>query len=175
MGRIRLPKPVKLFVGLITNNGALIDQTKNLLVRKLGPVDHESELFDFSFTGYYNDEMGDNLRRKFLTFEKLVSLENIGSVKILTNKIENRLAIKDKRRINLDPGYVSLAALVLLTTKDYYHRIYLGKGIHAEVTLFYKDKTFRPLEWTYPDYRSPGYLSFFNLVREKYFLQTKNT
>lgn len=174
MGKVKLPKPVKLFVGLITNDVSLIEKTRILLVKKFGAVDHESELFDFSFTRYYNDEMGDNLKRKFLVFEKPVSLENIGSKKMLTNKIEQRLSLKGRRRINIDPGYISLSALTLLTTKEFYHRIYLGKGIYAEVTFYYKDKTFQPLEWTYPDYRSKEYLNFFNLVREKYFLQSKN-
>lgn len=174
MGKIKFPRPIKFFVGLITNNNSLIEKTRKLLIRKFGPVDCESRLFDFSFTRYYNDEMGENLKRKFLAFEKPVSLENIGSTKILTNRLEEKFSLKGKRKINIDPGYISLSTLVLLTTKEYYHRLYLGKGIYAEVTLYYKDKFFRPFEWTYPDYRSREYLDFFNVVRERYFLQLKN-
>jgi hypothetical protein len=81
-------------------------------------------------------------------------------------KIEKRFSIANKRQINIDPGYLSLDKVVLATHKDYSHRLYLGKGIYGEVTLFFKDKTFNPFPWTYPDYRTHEYINFFNDARE---------
>lgn len=173
MGEIKFPEPVKFFVGLITNEIALIKKIEAMLTKRFGPIDLQSDIIDFDFTTYYNKEMGVNLKRKFLSFKKLVSLENIRTAKILTNKVEKSLCRKGKRRINIDPGYICLNKLVLLTTKDFYHRIYLGKGIYAEATLHYKDKTFQPFEWSYPDYRSMLYIEFFNKVREGYFYQLR--
>ena len=79
-----------------------------------------------------------------------------------------RYAAKGKRSVNIDPGYLDLAKVVLFSTKDYSHRIYLDKGIYAEVTLFYKDNRFNPWPWTYPDYRTSEYLGIFKSIREIY-------
>ena len=78
-----------------------------------------------------------------------------------------------KRRVNIDPGYISQSKLVLATTKDHSHRIYLGQGIFAEVTLRYYKGTFRAWEWTYPDYASPPYIAIFNHIRKLYKEQLK--
>ena len=105
--------------------------------------------------------------------------KDTSSAQITNNDVakENKLKInKDldgKRRINIDPGYLSLSKLVLLTTKDFSHRIYLGRGIYAEATLRYTNKTFQPFEWSYPDYRSDDYVGFFNKVREGYARQSR--
>jgi hypothetical protein len=166
VGKIESPKPVKLFAGLITNEPALIEEAGDLLSRKFGAPDIRSDMWDFSFTAYYNKEMGEGLKRKFLAFERLVSIKDTAAIKVFTNKVEERFSRQGKRRINIDPGYLSIGKLVLLTTKDYYHRIYLGRGIYAEVTLYYKGDSFQPLEWTYPDYKTKEYIDFFNSVRK---------
>lgn len=172
MGKVALtPKYAKFFIGFISNDTALFQKVKTILIKKFGPTDIESNILEFNSTTYYNKEMGEGLKRKFLSFNRLVNLEDINITKILSNKLEKKFSIEGKRRINIDPGYITLSKVSLLTTKDYYHRIYLGKGIYGEVTLYYKDKTFRPFEWTYPDYKSKDYIDFFNKVREIYALQ----
>jgi hypothetical protein len=72
-----------------------------------------------------------------------------------------------RRRINLDPGYLTEAKVVLATTKDYAHRIYLGSGIFAEVALRYKEaaKSFVPLEYTYRDYEAAETIRLMNDAR----------
>jgi Domain of unknown function (DUF4416) len=112
--------------------------------------------------------MGNNLKRKFLSFQKLFDLKDIYKVKLKTNMLERRLLKLGRRSVNIDPGYLDLAKLVLFSTKDYTHRIYLNKGIFAEATLFYKDKRFNAWPWTYPDYRSEAYIDIFNSIRELY-------
>jgi len=173
VGKIGFPEPVKLFAGLIGNELPLIEAAQAALERRLGPIDFESGILDFNLTAYYSKEMGAGLKRKFVTFEKLIRVEKAAEVKILTNKIEEKFSTKHGRRVNIDPGYICLGKLVLLTTKDYYHRIYITKGIYAEVTLYYKDKSFRPFEWSYPDYKSENYIEFFNNARGKYFTQLR--
>ena len=71
-----------------------------------------------------------------------------------------------KRRINIDPGYINAGKLVLATTKDWQHRLYLGEGIYGEVTLRFKGVSFSVWEWTYPDYQTADYIEIFNLIRE---------
>jgi len=109
-----------------------------------------------------------------ICFKKLVRVDGIEKVKISTNKMENKIASGGKRRVNIDPGYLTEAKLVLLTTKDYSHRVYIGRGIFGESTLYFKGKTFNAWPWTYPDYASQDIVSYFNRVRERYMSEIKN-
>jgi len=141
------------------------------VVREYGEIDFESKVLPFHYTNYYTKEMGENLKRKFVSFKRLISPEKIIQVKLFTNRLEEKFLWPGsaRRRINIDPGYLTLSKLVLATTKNFSHRIYLGHGIYAEVTLRYvKNKGFQPWEWTYPDYRSPEYLEIFNQLRDGY-------
>ncbi|MDD5236773.1 MAG: DUF4416 family protein [Candidatus Omnitrophica bacterium] len=173
MGKIAYPENVKLIIGLITNNPSAYEKVKKILARRFGKIDFESEGFEFGFTEYYEKEMGSGLKKYFLSFGRLIEPCAIAKIKIFTNSIEAKFALHSKRTINIDPGYLSLAKLVLATTKDYNHRIYLSRGIYAEVTLSYTGKTFQSYEWTYPDYKTQNYINTFNKIREIYYQQIK--
>jgi len=171
MGRICDPQPVKLFVGMLAGKPAWFDRAEAALVERYGPVDIASETWDFTWTDYYRDEMGEELLRKFLAFDRLIRPDDIIDIKCDTNTIETDLARRIEggpaRPINLDPGYVELSKVVLATTKDYAHRLYLARGIYAEVTLQYTRGRYEPCPWTYPDYRTPEYGKFFLVLRER--------
>ena len=122
----------------------------------------------WEFIDYFSRELGENLGRKFLGFERLIDPEELASIKLLTNQLEGKFSEGGARRINLDPGYVDSAKLVLATTKNRDHRIYIGQGIFAEVTLHFRGKSFRAWEWTYPDYATPEYIAIFNEIRALY-------
>jgi len=173
MGKITPHNPVKLVVGFIFKDLQAFNQAKLLLVRRFGKIDFVSPELPFNRTDYYREEFGDGLSRIFLSFRKLIRLEQIAGIKILTNNIERKLSSQNKRRVNIDPGYLDLAKLVLASTKDYVHRIYLDKGIYAETTLFYQGKSFQSWQWTYPDFRTSEYIDIFNQIREMYAEQTK--
>jgi len=171
MGKIKYPRSVKLVVGMIFAQDKFFHNAKKELIKKYGEVDFESYSLPFIYTNYYREEMGDRLWRKFISFKSLIDPEKIVTVKIFTNKLEEMFFFPgtSKRQVNIDPGYLDLAKLVLATTKDFAHRVYLDKGIYAEVTLRYsKDEGFRPWNWTYPDYRSREYLDVFNHIRKIY-------
>ncbi len=152
----------------------LFGEARAALVKVYGPVDHISPLWPFDFTSYYAEESGEGLLRQFLSFAELIDPGKLAEIKLRTNQLEQEHASGGRRQINLDPGYVDLSKLVLATTKNHQHRIYLGRGIYAEVTLRYTRKSFRPWEWTYPDYRTNHYVEFFNQVRETYLEQLRN-
>ncbi len=173
MGKIYRYLSVKLIVGLIFNNTDSLSKAKTLLKRHFGHIDFESPVLDFNYTDYYKNEFGSGLKRAFISFDRLISPQKISDIKILTNKLENKLSTKGKRNINIDPGYLDMAKVVLATTKDFAHRIYLGKGIYAELTLTFQDNAFRHKEWTYPDYRTPAYTGIFNSIRKIYANQIK--
>ena len=171
MGIINQPLPVKLIVPMFSGDEALFLVAESRLGETFGPVDYRSAIIPFSHTHYYTKEFGPNLLRKFVAFEGLVDPSTLADVKRETNALEDELASDGKRCINLDPGYISQSKLVLATTKNHSHRIYLGKGIYAEVTLRYQDKAFRSWEWTYPDYRTEEYREFFEEIRKIYINQ----
>lgn len=163
-------------MGMISGETNLFDEAEERLIQKFGSVDFKSPILSFQYTPYYESEMGSNLKRKFISFQALIDPAEIGEIKLFTNQLEQDFLHPHSldRRINLDPGYLTLSKLVLASTKDYQHRIYLGRGIYAEVTLRYrKGKGFEPWEWTYPDYRTREYLQIFNHLREIYQGQLK--
>lgn len=183
MGEAKEHKLVKLVVGMFTNRLELFQEVFKVLEKKFGPVDYESPLLPFNKTDYYKEEFGKDLKRKFYSFKRLIKAEDLPKIKIFTNNLEKKFtphlykgagfSEKGNRLINLDPGYLTPAKLVLATTKDYQHRIYYGKGIYGEVTLRYKRGSFIPWEWTYPDYRTKEYIEIVNHIRKIYMEQLK--
>ncbi len=168
MGEIFEQKPVKLVTSVIFRDKKYLEQAENGLEELFGPQDVPTLECPFDYTEYYRDEFGGSLSRKLICFKRLLGKENISEAKLGTNELEKRSASGGKRRVNIDPGYVTEAKLVLLTTKDYTHRVYIGRKIFAESTLFFQDGTFRPWPWTYPDYASRKMVEYYNSVREKY-------
>jgi hypothetical protein len=178
VGQIHAPRPVKLFVGMLAGRTDLFDIARDELAAQFGPVDAISQVMPFDATDFYEEEMGPNLLRIFLGFERLVNPKELAPVKLFTNELEEEIAERfgsDRRVINLDPGYISLSKLVLASTKDYSHRVYLGDGIFAEVTLHFSNKQFRPWPWTYPDYKTEAYCRFFESLRKEYVESLKKT
>ena len=173
MGKIEEPNPVKLILGIIACDEEVIKKAEPLLRKLWGETDLRSPVVPFNFTNYYEEEMGGNLLRQRWSFVKLINAETLAEIKIKTNKIEKGLSADKKRKINLDPGYIDGAKLILASTKNYSHRIYLRDGIYAEVTLIYEKGAFRPLGWTYPDYKIDTALHFFSEVRNRYLEQAK--
>ncbi len=168
-----MPLPKKLFTSVISNDWENFPKVLSSLEELFGPSDYISNLLLFDYTDYYEKEMGKNLKRRIVSFEYLLDPELLSWVKLQTNRVEEQFSVDGRRRFNLDPGILDLARLILLTTKDYTHRIYIGNGIYAEVTLLYKNKNFLPLPWTYPDYRSTDLIDIFKIIREKYRVQIK--
>jgi hypothetical protein len=166
------PPPVKLIMGLILAREAPGIAIRQQLEAVYGRIDLETEMSPFVATRYYEREMGPALQRQFWSFEALIAPDALAGIKRQTNAIERTFAMQDgqgwRRRVNLDPGYVDLAKLVLATTKNRQHRLYLGQGIYAEVTLRHTGGRFVPWEWTYPDYRLAECLAFFDAVRRRY-------
>lgn len=178
MGTITIPQPVKAIIGVLTPEPCLLPTIYAELTHRLGPIDFASELLPFTSTTYYESEMGQDIYRQFISFERLVEAGTLAEMKLFTNKVEQTFSIKKSegaaRRVNLDAGYLCMAKLVLASTKDHAHRIYLRDGIYAEITLRFYRKTFQPWEWSYPDYRLPTYIAIFNQIRKIYRNQLEN-
>lgn len=162
------PKPAKLVIGLILKEKDLLESIVNNLIGKYGDIDVVSPWFDFDYTDYYEKEMGSPLARRLVVFKPLIQQTELVDIKISTNDLETAYAIGGKRRINIDPGYLLLERFVLATGKNYAHRIYMGKGIYADLTLIYSNGRYQTLSWTYPDYAGKKIKGFLEKIREKY-------
>ncbi len=169
MGKIIEPHPVKLFIGMLSHDLFLIEQLTDNLRNTFGPVDLASPVWPWEHTTYYEKEMGERLTRKFIFFEKLINPGAIADIKLKTIELEKQyLNVNGGRKINLDPGYLDAAKIVLVSTKDFSHRIYLGSGIYGEVTLYYSGKNYQILPYTFPDFRTEEYFEVFKKARELY-------
>jgi len=173
MGAIRQFNPVKLFIGVLVSSNKSIPNVEERLTAAFGPIDHRSEVIPFDFTDYYEPEMGDLIDRVLFSFERPIEADQLPEIKRQTNVLENDFAqvlttasMRVKRPVNLDPGYMELAKVVLASTKNFYHRIYLGSGIFGEVTMHFKNNTYQFFPWTYPDYQSKDYQEFFLRMRQ---------
>jgi hypothetical protein len=176
MGKINSPRPVKLFVGVLTSLRHTLADVETRLESAFGPLDAHSEDFDFDLTHYYDEEMGRPIVRRFLAFRDLISPERISEIKILTNEMEFAFVeecSQVRRPVNLDPGYLEEAKIVLASTKNFYHRILLRDGIYGEVTLHYAAGAWQPFPWSFPDFRTGRYDAFFTRVRNNYREQLK--
>jgi hypothetical protein len=169
------PKPAKLVISCFLKNRSMILELTDSMVSMFGKLDVVSPWFPFDYTAYYEAEMGKPLYRRMLCFKDLINQDRIADIKQHTNEFENRFEIGGKRQVNIDPGYLSAERFVLATGKNFTHRIYLSKGIFADLTLIYTKGDFHTLPWTYPDYADLRMIRFLKIVREKYLLDLKHS
>jgi hypothetical protein len=165
---------VKLISGLIMSEGVDANDVYKLLKGMFSEIDFKSDIINFDYTDYYYPEMGKPLRRQFVSFKKLVSPGDLARFKVIANKIEKKFSSDGKRKVNIDPGYIEPSKLVLASTKNFFHRIYLGQGIYGEVTLCWRNKEYRYFEWTFPDYRTDEYRDILKQIRERYIKQLED-
>ena len=171
---LKIPPPVKLFMSLIHNNQENVEKCIEILNKRIGEINFRSDELKFDDTTYYDEEMGHNLVRIIISFEKLIPRDELVDIKIFTTELEIKFSFDHSRTVNIDPGYISAEHLILATGKGYYHRPYLGRGVYADLTLVYQNNNYRGFEWTYPDYNSDQLKNIFLKLRSEYLKQLKN-
>lgn len=159
--------PVKLMIRFLFSDFTVQLEALKKLEGRFGPMDYLSAPGPFPYTSYYDDEMGAGLQRQTASFVGLLSPAALPDVKLWTNALEQELAQKGKRKVNVDPGILSEERLVVATGKNFTHRIYLREGIYADLTLIYQKGAYQPFPWTYPDYREPDFLHLLGVLRKK--------
>lgn len=174
MGQLYPPLPVLPLICAFSQHPAALDWVERRAIEKWGPVALASPRFEFAETNYYEATMGSGIRKCFWVFERLADPGELAEWKLLSNRWEEELAREPSlagleagvsRPVNIDPGYITTAKLVLASTKDHAHRIYLAQGIFAEITLMYRHRAWESHEWTFPDYRRADYQEFFGAAR----------
>jgi hypothetical protein len=164
------PKPAQPILSILSSRWDLFwPGLLETLGKRFGRPDDVSDLFDFTETSYYDEELGTPIRRRIIAFEQLVPPEALPVMKLFTNELEGRSLDSSGNRIfNLDPGLLQLERLVLATGKEFTHRIYLRSGIWAEVTLIFQKGGWRALPWTYPDYAGTLVQAILTRIRDRY-------
>ncbi len=169
MGRPSAPTPVLPIVAAFSRHEPALQWARARIEEAWGPIALESPRFLFDQTTYYEAVMGRDLRKTFFALARPADPAGLAGWKTATNAWEEEYSTasghEEPRPLNLDPGYLALGKLVLASTKDFAHRIYLGQGIYAEITLYYRMHQWRHHEWTFPDYRSEPYHRFFTECR----------
>jgi len=172
------PLPVSRFAGLLAGSEEQLAAARRELAQWYGKIVDASEVLPFTFTAYYDDEMGKNLLRQWVRFEALFNPEHLAKCKLETNMAETLLSREfgdvstgKMRPINIDPGYVHRYKVILATTKDHSHRVYIAEGIYGEVTLHWHQNRWMPWPWTYADYQSETAQRFFVKARAAYLEQ----
>jgi hypothetical protein len=173
MGEIALFPETKLIIGVISSSLTVMEELEGKLERLYGPIDSRIGPWPFAFTEYYTKEMGPEIFRFFFSFETLIDPSGLSVIKRKTNEIEEKYTAGGSRRINIDPGIMTVDNFILATTKRRGHRIPLEDGIYGEITLIYMNRDFQPLPWTYADFRSREYRDHLREVRKKYLVQLK--
>ncbi|MDZ7344929.1 MAG: DUF4416 family protein, partial [candidate division KSB1 bacterium] len=127
------PVPVKLIVAVLSSDENRLVEARAQLIEQFGPIDFISPSFPFAVTNYYVPEMGAPIVRIFYAFTHLVSPGDLARIKLVTNMIEDKLAINRQRRVNLDPGYLDFDKFVLASAKYNGQKVYLADGIWADL------------------------------------------
>jgi hypothetical protein len=182
MWEIEKPKPVKLIVAVMAADNKCLSAALDAIVAEFGTTDFESDIWPFDQTDYYKEQTGPNIVKQFVSIEKLIDPGELAQIKHKTNRIEQTQAellrssgVVWPRPINLDPGIIEPSKLVLASTKNFSHRIYIGEQMYAEVTLVFHKGKWESFPYTFPDYKQPRYLEFFNKVRTRLIEQLRKT
>lgn len=168
MSTPRPPRPARLVIGVLTGDKQLLPPVVETLCRHFGDLDLISGWLPFDYTDYYTVEMGAPLHRRVFSFKSLIRQEDLSAIKVFTNELEEKYTADGRRRINIDPGYLALERFVLATGKNFTHRIYIGQGIYADLTLIYTKGRFQRLPWTYPDYADQPMITLLEQIRRRY-------
>jgi len=167
------PDPAKLVIGLFTREKQQFRKATCDLLEEFGEIEVVSPWFSFDYTRYYETEMGGPLFRRMMVFKTPIQQDDLPDIKTITNRIELKYTRDQKRTVNIDPGYLLLERFVLATGKNYTHRIHIGKGIYADLTLIFQNGSFQSLPWTYPDYADQTIKTFLEKIRDRLRMGTK--
>jgi len=168
MAKAIIPTKALLFAGVLTSSDQLVLSTLKEMGARYGKIDTITQKIPFDLSSYYNS-IGENLYKIFFSFTELVDRNMIAEIKIFTNNLEEKLSSSyETRKINIDPGYLTLSNVFLASCKEYYHRMYIDRGVYLENEYYFTKGKFEFFDWTYPDYKKDDYLDYFMMLRKKY-------
>ncbi len=173
MAEVNEALPVKYFVAVLFSEEQVLVQALEQLQARWGSFDIAGSDHEFDVTDYYYPEMGGPLYRRLVSFAELLDPMQLVDMKLECNRVEDALSVEGKRRVNLDAGYLDHNKVLLASAKEAGQKIYLGKGIYADLAGRYKSGKYQPFEWSFPDFRDGRYDAELLRMRSKYLEQVK--
>ena len=172
MARPQEPPPGILIVSVIYSSLDALADALQALERRFGRVQYETMEIECAVAKTYLEEMGDNLMRRFFSFERLISRAALPEVKAQCAKIEAQYSdqVDDFlfRTVNIDPGVLCEANLVIAGYRDLKHRVYLRDEVYAETCLIYNRDHWARLPWTSPEFYDDEAVDFFDRTRASF-------
>ncbi len=170
MGFVKQHPPCLQVIAAFSRHESALEWLWERVAAQLSPIAILSPVFPFTESLYYRSTMGDSLKKQFAILASWYDPADLAQHKLMMHAWESDLAksfaFDEERPLNIDPGYMSMTKLVLASTKNREHRIYLRDGIYAEVTLAFRDQHWQPMPWTYPDYQRDDFRVFFHEGRK---------
>lgn len=173
MASIQPPPSVKYFIAVLFKDRADLERARELIIGRWGELDFEGTDHLFDVTDYYEQEMGAPLFRRLLAIEKLYEPTLVVDMKLACNEIEDRLAAGGRRMVNCDAGYLDHNKVLLASAKEAGQKIYIDRGIYADLAGRYKSGKYRPFEWSFPDFKDGRYDAELCAIRALYLKQVK--
>ena len=171
MSEVLLIEPVIRMCAIITRFDEARQWAIDRIEKSWGVIHRQSPAIPFEAGRFYAETMGSGLSKVIVEVEQFADPAGLADWKLETNRWEAEYAELTnhgvERPLNLDAGYLSQAKLVLATTKDRDHRIYLRDGMFAEVTLNYVAKAWIHHRWSYPSYRTDEIAAFAMQCRQR--------
>ena len=162
-------QPVQLVVCALETDRTLLEKARKLMEAEFGLEAGLHGPWDFDVTDYYQAEMGGPpIHRWLIAYQEPVLSEHLPEIKLLTNRVEEQLAVDGRRKVNLDAGYMDFNKFVLASAKFHEHKIHLGRGIYADLTLIFENRAWHPLPWSFADFRDDRYYEALALIRSGY-------
>lgn len=168
MAQVEAVEPVKLLLALLWVDTRSRDAALEQLEIRWGAMDFSGGDHPFDVTDYYEAEMGPSLQKRLVSFSRMIPPESLPEVKLACNRIEEKLARRGRRRVNLDAGYLDHSKVVLASMKFAGQKIHLGRGVYADLMSRYRSGRYRPLEWAFPDFRDGRYDRDLARIRDLY-------
>jgi hypothetical protein len=155
----------KLIIALMYSN--FPKDLVSALEKNFGKIEEKSDEINFDFTKYYEKEFGKDLRKSYFCFQGDFDVEKLPDAKLFCTELENIYSKDGRRLINIDPGYVTKNSFILASFKERAHRIFLKKGVYADLELVYENNEWHSFQWTFADVKDPRVKDFLNKVKER--------
>ncbi len=166
---------VKLLAAILFREPAALAESLTRLAAAFSPPDFQGPPHPFTQTDYYRAEMGSGLSRCLVGFSRLVTPQSLPAAKHASAEVEKALTKGGGRSANIDVGYLDLFKVVLASFKARGNKLYLERGVWADMTLYFERGRFHPLPWSFPDFREGAYDDDLHQIRELYKGQLRTT
>ena len=130
MGQPAPHSPALLLLAAFSRHEAALDWRGGGPSKPGGPWPWKARPSISTETDYYQPTMGPGLRKRFFAFARPLdpgrTARDQARDQRLGAGVRRGGRPREPRPLNLDPGYLTLGKLVLASTKDFAHRIYLA-------------------------------------------------